>query len=34
MSYFFAIKGYKGTISYAPMISGKKRSEAGGYDGR
>lgn len=24
MSYFFAIKGYKGTISYAPMISGKK----------
>ena len=24
MSYLFAIKGYKGTISYAPMISGKK----------
>ena len=24
MSYFFAIRGYKGNISYAPMISGKK----------
>ena len=24
MSYFFAIKGYKSNISYAPMISGKK----------
>ncbi|WP_303208765.1 TlpA family protein disulfide reductase [Bacteroides oleiciplenus] len=24
MSYFFAINGYKGNISYAPMISGKK----------
>lgn len=24
MSYFFAIKGYKGNISYAPMIIGKK----------
>ena len=22
MSYFFAIRGYKGNISYAPMISG------------
>ncbi len=24
MSYFFAVKGYKGNISYAPMICGKK----------